>query len=64
VSSQWHGGKGSSRRKDSDDKKYADGWERIFNNNKQEFWDHLCKHNGLLLIGKGEECSWCGEKES
>ena len=27
---QWHGGKGSKRRKDSDQKAYEDNWERIF----------------------------------
>ena len=27
--SNWHGGKGSGRR-GSDDKKYADNWEKIF----------------------------------
>jgi hypothetical protein len=30
MSSQWHGGKGSSRRKAADDKAYADNWDRIF----------------------------------
>lgn len=28
--SQWHGGKGSGRRKGQDDAKYRDNWERIF----------------------------------
>lgn len=28
---KWHGGKGSSR-KESDQNKYNDGWERIFGN--------------------------------
>lgn len=26
----WHGGKGSARRKENDQSKYADGWDRIF----------------------------------
>lgn len=26
----WHGGKGSAPRKEADQSKYADGWERIF----------------------------------
>ena len=30
---KWHGGKGSAR-KQSDEKKYADGWERIFGKGK------------------------------
>lgn len=30
---KWHGGKGSAR-KDSDQKKYEDGWDRIFGKKK------------------------------
>jgi len=26
----WHGGKGSAKRKDADQSKYASGWDRIF----------------------------------
>ena len=27
-------------------------------------WKHYCKPNrGWLLVGKGEPCSWCDEKE-
>jgi len=32
---QWHGGKGSKRR-NSDDKTYADNWEKIFGKKKPE----------------------------
>lgn len=32
---QWHGGKGSAR-KQSNEKKYADGWERIFGKTKKD----------------------------
>ena len=32
MGKEWHGGKGDSRRKGSDDKKYRDGWDRIFGN--------------------------------
>jgi len=28
--SQWHGGKGSGRRKDANDAKYRDNWDAIF----------------------------------
>ena len=28
--SQWHGGKGSGRRKGQDDAKYRDNWDTIF----------------------------------
>ena len=28
--SQWHGGKGSGRRKGADDAKYKDNWDAIF----------------------------------
>lgn len=31
---KWHGGKGSAR-KESDQKKYEDGWDRIFGNKKK-----------------------------
>lgn len=30
MTKEWHGGKGSSRRKDDDQKKYADEYDRIF----------------------------------
>ena len=30
MSGQWHGGKGSAPRKNSDQKAYEDGYERIF----------------------------------
>lgn len=30
MSNQWHGGKGDSPRKQSNQKAYEDGWERIF----------------------------------
>ena len=32
----WHGGKGSARRKDNNQTKYEDGWDRIFGKNKPE----------------------------
>jgi len=32
---KWHGGKGSAR-KQSNEKKYADGWERIFGKTKKD----------------------------
>ena len=33
--SQWHGGKGSKRR-NSNEKKYKENWDRIFNNKKKK----------------------------
>ena len=30
MTKQWHGGKGSGRRKDADDKAYRDNWDNIF----------------------------------
>ena len=32
---KWHGGKGSAR-KESDQNKYNDGWDRIFGNKKDK----------------------------
>jgi hypothetical protein len=32
---KWHGGKGSAR-KDKDNSKYAENWEKIFGNKKKE----------------------------
>jgi len=29
---KWHGGKGDRRRTTADDRKYRDGWNRIFSN--------------------------------
>jgi len=45
--SQWHGGKGSKRR-NSNDKLYADNWDRIFNKGKKM----------IKIYGK-ENCSFC-----
>jgi len=33
MTKQWHGGKGSQRR-NTDDKAYADNWDKIFNKEK------------------------------
>lgn len=41
-----------------------DNWDRIFGKKEVEVWEHRCKHNGYMSIGKGEECSWCGAKEN
>ena len=46
--SQWHGGKGSAPRKISDQKLYADNWDRIFGNKSQLSHDERgfdIKHN-------------------
>ena len=34
MTQQWHGGKGSAPRKNSDQKAYEDNWEKIFGKNK------------------------------
>ena len=34
--SNWHGGKGSGRRTNQDDKAYSDNWEAIFGKKKTE----------------------------
>lgn len=27
-------------------------------------WQHNCKNEGcIMMVGKGEECSWCGARE-
>jgi hypothetical protein len=33
---KWHGGKGSGRRKGTDDKKFADNWDKIFGKKKED----------------------------
>ena len=46
--SQWHGGKGS-RRRNSNEKKYKENWDRIFNNKKKkDKKDELTKNERLL----------------
>ena len=30
MTNEWHGGKGSGRRKGADDAKYRDNWDKIF----------------------------------
>lgn len=34
MSAAWHGGKGSGRRDSANDKKFAEGWDRIFGQKK------------------------------
>ena len=60
---EWHGGKGSKPRPISDRQKFEENWDRIFNKKEDNFWSHRCHHNGLLMIGKNESCSWCGAEE-
>jgi len=60
--SQWHGGKGSKPRKVKDQKTFSDNWDTIFGK-KIDMWEHNCKHNGLMSVGKGEPCNWCGAEE-
>lgn len=35
MGGKWHGGKGDGRRKKADDRKYREGWDRIFGNSKE-----------------------------
>lgn len=69
ANSSWHGGKGSKPRPISNQKQFDSNWDRIFGNRGRDnsieggFWEHNCKHNGRLMIGKGEQCSWCGNEE-
>jgi len=32
MGGKWHGGKGDNRRKKANERKYREGWDRIFNN--------------------------------
>jgi len=43
--SNWHGGKGSGRRSSQDDKKYADNWDKIFKQGKDEKNKEKTKHS-------------------
>ena len=36
MGQQWHGGKGSAPRKESDQEAYNDGWDRIFGKKEDE----------------------------
>lgn len=29
-----------------------------------DMWYHMCPEEGHIGTGKGEECSWCGKRES
>ena len=56
-------GKGSKPRPIEIDRTIFEGnWDRIFKDEKT-MWEHNCKHNGKMSIGRGEDCSWCGERE-
>ena len=36
MSGKWHGGKGDGRRKNANDRKYKEGWTRIFGQNNEK----------------------------
>ena len=40
MTKQWHGGKGSGRRSNQDDNKYADNWEKIFGKHKKDIAEY------------------------
>ena len=54
MTSKWHGGKGSGRRKDANDKAYQDNWEKIFGKNKtdQTRYAEQLKNNGVEPANK------------
>lgn len=54
---------GDALRSKAPSKKYADGWDRIFGPKDKDVWQHYCKNNGHMAIGKGQPCNWCGMKE-
>jgi hypothetical protein len=44
---------------------FESNWDKIFSKKEtpSDMWNHHCKHNGELMISRGQECSWCGETE-
>lgn len=58
-------GKGSKPRPFNIDRKtYEDNWDRIFGKKDKELWEHNCSVEGKIMVGVGEECSWCGSTEN
>ena len=62
----WHGGKGSSRRKE-DQAKIDANWDRIYNKMHvsiadDKIWTHTCGSIEMSM-DKGEPCCWCGIEE-
>ena len=72
-------GKGSKPRPFSvSQEQFASNWDRAFSNKQldlfpqelrevtnDDMWDHSCTvMMSRMMVGKGEECNWCGEKES
>lgn len=54
--SNWHGGKGSQRR-NSDDKKYANNWDRIFGPKKEpEQQQHTHTDSSIKNYCPGSKC--------
>ena len=31
--------------------------------NATDLWEHRCKVEGEIAVGKGEPCNWCGVRE-
>lgn len=61
--SQWHGGKGSSPRPFSvDKKKFDENWDRIFSKKKEE--DPLDAYNEERLVSKFDKKSLTNGKKS
>lgn len=44
--SAWHGGKGSGRRDSANDKKFAEGWDRVFGSKKKDPQPDTTQHTG------------------
>ncbi len=49
MSKQWHGGKGSAPRKNSDQKTYEDNWEKIFGKHKKDIaqYEQTLRERGI-----------------
>lgn len=26
-------------------------------------WEHSCRYNGIIAVGKNSPCNWCGQSE-
>ena len=56
--SKWHGGKGSSVRKTSDQTKYADNYDRIFGNKSEVDSDATSVYDDARLSTQTDENAW------
>lgn len=55
---------GDELRTKPQNKKYSEGWDRIFGKNKIEFWAHICEIDGVYVnIERDKPCNCCGQYE-